>query len=80
MTQKEKLHERIKNNPENVRFDDAINWLLSWGFIERAGKGIHVIFTHPEYNGRLTLQNVNGKAKPYQIKQALKAIKGIIYE
>ncbi|MBI5591966.1 MAG: type II toxin-antitoxin system HicA family toxin [Deltaproteobacteria bacterium] len=80
MTQKEKLHEKIKNNPGNVRFDDAVNWLVSWGFTERAGKGSHAVFTHPGYNGKLTFQSVNGMAKAYQIKQALKAIKEIRHE
>ena len=80
MTQKEKLHEKIKNNPGNVIFDDAVTWLLSWGFTDRAGKGSHRVFTHPDYNGKLTFQRVNGMAKAYQIKQALKAIKEINHE
>ena len=80
MTQKEKLHEKIKNSPENVRFDDAVTWLLSWKFINRGGKGSHTVFTHPGYNGKLTFQSVNGMAKSYQIKQALKAIKEIYHE
>jgi len=80
MTQKEKLHEKIKNNPGNVNYDDAVTWLLSWGFTERAGKGSHRIFTHPDYSGKLTFQKVNGMAKAYQIKQALAAIKEINHE
>jgi predicted RNA binding protein YcfA (HicA-like mRNA interferase family) len=80
MTQKEKLHEKIKNNPANVRFDDALQWLLSWGFTERDGKGSHIVLTHPDYSGKLTMQSVKGMAKAYQIKQALKAIKEINHE
>ncbi len=80
MTQKEKLHEKIKNCHDNVRFDDVVTWLLSWGFSKRAGKGSHTVFTHPGYNGKLTFQSVNGTAKSYQIKQALAAIKEIYHE
>jgi predicted RNA binding protein YcfA (HicA-like mRNA interferase family) len=80
MTHKEKLHERIKNNPVNVRFDDAVTWLHSWGFIQQGGKGSHTVFIHPDYTGKLTFQNVNGMAKAYQIKQALKAIKEMGHE
>ena len=38
------------------------------------GKGSHKVFTHPLWNGRLTMQSVKGKAKSYQVRQALKAI------
>lgn len=74
MTIKWKRHERIKNNPENVRFEDAQNWLLSFGFIERVGRGSHKVFTHPSWNGRPTMQSVKGKAKSYQARQPLTAI------
>ncbi len=77
MTTKWKRHENIKNNPADVRFEEAEKWLQSFGFIERAGKGSHKIFTHPSWNGRLTMQSHKGKAKPYQIKQAVKAIQEI---
>jgi len=45
-----------------------------------AVKGSHRVFTHPDYNGKLTFQSVNGMAKAYQVKQALKAIKEINHE
>ena len=77
MATKWKRHEKIKNNPEDVRFEEAEKWLLSFGFIERMGKGSHKVFTHPLWDGRLTMQSVKGKAKSYQVKQALKAIEEI---
>ena len=55
----------------------AESWLLSFGFEEREAKGSHKVFTHPQWNGRLTMQSHKGKAKPYQIKQALDAVKEI---
>jgi len=35
MTTKRKRHERIKNNPADVRFEEAEAWLFSVGFQER---------------------------------------------
>ena len=77
MTSTAKRHVKIKNNPDDVRFDEAEKWILSFGFIERMGKGSHKVFTHPLWKGRLTMQSVRGKAKFYQVKQALKAIEEI---
>jgi len=39
--------------------------------------GSHKVFTHPQWDGRLTMQEHRGKAKAYQIRQALRAIKEI---
>ncbi len=36
--------------------------------------GSHHIFVHPDVPELLNLQNVKGKAKPYQIKQLLQII------
>jgi len=77
MTTRWKRHDRIKNNPSDVRFDEAEAWLLSFGFREREAKGSHKIFTHPQWDGKLTMQNHKGKAKAYQVKQAVNAIKEI---
>jgi predicted RNA binding protein YcfA (HicA-like mRNA interferase family) len=79
MTTRQKRHEKIKNNPANVRFDEVITWLLSFGFVEREAKGSHKVFTHPAWDGKLTLQNHRGDAKAYQVKQALKAIEEIYH-
>lgn len=63
MTSKWKRHEKIRNNPEDVRFDEAESWLLSFGFRERTGKGGHKVFTHPLWDGRLTMRNHKGKGQ-----------------
>jgi hypothetical protein len=36
--------------------------------------GSHHIYIHPHIPDLINLQNVDGKAKPYQIKQLLKII------
>jgi hypothetical protein len=38
------------------------------------GSGSHHIFLHPDLPELVNLQEVKGKAKPYQIKQLLKII------
>ncbi len=77
MTTQSKRHQKIKNNPANVRFEEAEAWLLSFGFKEREAKGSHRVFTHPQWDGKLTMQSRKGLAKAYQVRQALKAIEEI---
>ena len=77
MTTHSKRHEKIKNNPANVRFEEAETWLLSFGFQEREGRGSHKVFTHPLWDGKLTMQSRKGMAKAYQVRQAIKAIEEI---
>ena len=77
MSTKEKRHKRIVNNPANVSFGDAVAWLKSHGFKLVRTKGGHHVFAHPSWDGILILQPQKGFAKPYQIKQALKALKEI---
>ena len=55
---------------KNIRFDDLCKLLLSLGFTERI-KGDHHIFTKPDLVEIINLQPLaDGKAKPYQVKQA----------
>jgi len=40
MSKREKLLEKIRNNPRNVRFDDLDSILIEYGFVRRqSGKG-----------------------------------------
>jgi hypothetical protein len=45
-----------------------------FGFRFRGGKGSHRVFVRPGLLEILTLQNVGGKAKPYQVRQLIKII------
>ena len=55
---------------QNIRFDDLCKLLHSLGFTERI-KGDHHIFTKPDLVEIINLQPLgDGKAKPYQVKQA----------
>jgi predicted RNA binding protein YcfA (HicA-like mRNA interferase family) len=58
----------------NVRFEDLVDVAAGFGFELSRVKGSHHIFTHPAIPGLLTLQEVGGQAKPYQIRQLLRLI------
>jgi predicted RNA binding protein YcfA (HicA-like mRNA interferase family) len=46
----------------------------AFGFSLSRVSGSHHIFTHPDVPELVNLQEVNGKAKPYQVRQFLKFV------
>jgi hypothetical protein len=74
----DKLLEKAKDAPNNFSFTEICQLAECYGFIFQRQSGSHVIYEHPvlkiEQNRLLNFQNFKGKAKPYQIKQLLKAI------
>jgi len=65
---------RILAAPDNVRFGDMVALIESFGFRLRRTSGGHHIFGHEQIREQLNLQNVGGKAKPYQIRQFIKLV------
>jgi hypothetical protein len=60
-----KLIVRIKNNPKDVRFDDACKVAAYLGFIGKGGKGHHHSFSKPgEPEGLNFQKRQGGKIKP----------------
>ncbi len=74
MTKRDKLLLKIKNNSNNVRFDELCHLIETFGFIHSGGKGSHRFYTYKGIPGVLNVQDYNGMAKPYQVKQFLKII------
>jgi hypothetical protein len=72
--EKKKIYERLKRNPKDVRFESICRAAEVFGFRFRGGKGSHKIYVREGVREMLNLQNVGGKAKPYQVKQFLKVI------
>jgi len=68
---KKKLLARIINNQKNVQFNDFVTVIESFGFFRKRGEGSHNIFRKTNIAEHINIQNVDGKAKPYQIKQFL---------
>ncbi|BAZ43254.1 hypothetical protein NIES4102_02540 [Chondrocystis sp. NIES-4102] len=75
MAQIKKLVAKIKNNSNDVRFDDLAK-VCDHYFGEPRQKGTsHRIYKTPwQGDPRVNIQNKQGKAKPYQVKQVLVAI------
>ena len=69
-----KVLERMKNNPKNVDFIKFIGIALRIGFEHRQGKGSHRVLYKDGIKEILTIQNVGGKIKPYQVRQFLKLV------
>ncbi len=70
MSKHEKLLSRARNNPQNLTFDEFQTLLKRAGWLLDHQTGSHQIWYSEESN-RLSIQNKNGKAKSYQVKQFL---------
>ena len=71
---KKKLLKQIYNNNKNVQFNELIVIAEAFGFIPARSDGSHFIYKNEKINEWINLQNKNGEAKPYQIKQLLSLI------
>ena len=71
---KRKLLEKLIAGSKNIRFNEATTIAKAFGFRLDRISGSHHIFLHPDLPELVNLQEVKGKAKPYQIKQLLKII------
>ena len=71
---KKKLLLKIINNPKNVNFKDFTLIIESFGFLIARRKGSHYIYKNDEICEIINIQNFNGEAKPYQIKQFLSLV------
>jgi len=71
---KREIYQELKTNPKNIRFDKICRLAELFGFKFRGGKGSHRIFTHKGVRDFLNFQNVNGYAKPYQVRQFVNLI------
>lgn len=71
-----KLFGKVRNNPQNIRFDELCRLLEAVGFAHARTRGSHTLYTHPDHPTLLVnLQSgSDGKAKVYQVKQVLAMI------
>ena len=73
-TKPHKTLERVLAGSKNIRFNDAVALTEGFGFRLSRVSGSHHIFVHPNLRELVNLQNVNGQAKPYQIRQLLQLV------
>jgi predicted RNA binding protein YcfA (HicA-like mRNA interferase family) len=64
----------IVGGSKNVRFSDMVGLVEGFGFRFDRQTGSHHIFIHADVPELVNLQNVNGKVKPYQVRQFLKIV------
>lgn len=77
MTKADKKNQKIRRNPNNVKFQDLMSWLEDNGFVLDRAKGSHHVFVHPVIETPINVQKKkDGTAKAYQVKQAIKIIDG----
>jgi len=66
-----KLLKKALSSPANLRFEEACALARGFGFRLSRVSGSHHIFAHHSIRELVNLQEVGGKAKPYQVKQLL---------
>ena len=71
---KQKLIRKLLSGSKNIRFSEAVECAEIFGFRLERVNGSHHIYIHPDIPKLVNLQNVKGKAKPYQVKQLLQLI------
>lgn len=75
MAKIDKILKQIKANPKSVRFTDLCNICEYYFGNPRQSGSSHKVFKTPwQGDPRVTIQNNEGKATAYQVKQVLKAI------
>ncbi|HEY9056420.1 MAG TPA: hypothetical protein VIN77_04650, partial [Aurantimonas sp.] len=72
LSRDKKLLASIRQNPNDVRFEDALRAAALIGFERKGGEGSHQTFAREGEATQLNFQNTkNGKAKPYQVRQLI---------
>ncbi len=69
-----KLLQKALSSPKNVRFNEMVTLAEAFGFHLSRVIGSHHISVHPQVRELVNLQNVDGRAKPYQIRQFLRLV------
>ena len=78
MTRGEKRLRRIRNNPDDVSWPDLIAICDLFFGKPRQRRGSHLIYDTPWMDHPLlVLQPRKGKAKPYQVRQVLRALEAM---
>ena len=74
MSKRDKLIDGLRNNPKDVRFEDACRIAELLGFKWGGGKGAHRAYRRPGEPAGLNFQNCNGRIKPYQARQLIEMV------
>jgi predicted RNA binding protein YcfA (HicA-like mRNA interferase family) len=69
-----KLLQKILSGSKNIKFTEFVHLVEAFGFHLSCIKGSHHMFANPDVDELVNIQDVNGEAKPYQIKQFLELV------
>ena len=76
----DKTLDKIRRNPRNVRFDD-LRKVCDLYFGQPRQRGSRLFHRTPwQGEPMVNIQRIRGMAKPYQVRQALKAIDKLMEE
>ncbi|HRP04623.1 MAG TPA: type II toxin-antitoxin system HicA family toxin [Opitutaceae bacterium] len=77
-----KILQLVLGGSHNVRFGDFVRLVEAFGFRLSRTSGSHHIFSRPGLPEAINIQDYQGQAKPYQIRQFLKLVEkyGLILE
>ena len=71
----QKILKQLREEPSNIRFADLRKVCESFFGEPRQSGTSHLVFKMPwQGDPRINIQDANGKAKPYQVRQVLQAI------
>jgi predicted RNA binding protein YcfA (HicA-like mRNA interferase family) len=68
---KRKLLAKALTGSKNLRFTEAVRLAEAFGFQLSRVRSSHHVFVHPTLRELVNLQEVGGRAKPYQVRQLL---------
>jgi len=71
---KRRILKKALSGSGNIRFAEMVALVEAFGYRLARVSGSHHIFVHPDTPVLLNLQEVGGRAKPYQIRQFLRLI------
>ena len=79
MSKREKLLQKAKNSPHNLRFEELCKLAEHYGWVfDRQNATSHAVYVNKSLAGRagfmMNFQNRKGQAKPSQVQQLLDAI------
>jgi len=76
MGKKDKLYQRVRNNQNNVHFQDFCTLMTYFAFVLVRVSGSHHLYQHPGIDEVMNVQpRKDGLAKAYQVRQFLKLVK-----
>lgn len=70
----ERLLRKARQAPGSIRFDEVCRLAECHGFERARQWSSHVLYKRAGFIGVMNFQNVHGLAKPYQVRQLLRAI------